>query len=57
MKKTIKYPVPANIKLTKEIGDGLEMLNKAGVDVGELKRDAISRAVREALEKLEKSAC
>lgn len=56
MKKTLRYPVPANIKLSKEVGDDLELLNKSGVDVGELKRQAITDAVKKAVRKLNKIA-
>ena len=57
MKKTKQYTYPTNIKLSPEIGEGLEKLDKIfGVDVGELKRSAITEAVKEALKKAEKSA-
>jgi len=56
MKKTAKYTYPANIKLLPEVGEDLELLDKSGVDVGELKRQAITEAVKKAMRKLNKHA-
>ena len=56
MKKTAKYTYPTNTKLLPEIGEDLELLDKSGVDVGELKRTAITEAVKKALKALDKRA-
>lgn len=56
MKKTAKYTYPTNIKLLPEVGEELELLDKSGVDVGELKRLAITEAVKKAVRKLNKFA-
>jgi hypothetical protein len=56
MKKSVKYPTHENVYLPKDIGDDLDLLNKSGVDIGELKRSAITEAVKKAVRKLDKSA-
>jgi hypothetical protein len=56
MKKTAKFTYPTNTKLTPDTGEALELLDKSGVDVGELKRQAITGAVLKAVRKLNKIA-
>lgn len=56
MKKTVRYPVPTNVKLSQETGDHLDVLSKSGIDVGELKRAAITEAVRKAMRTLDKKS-
>lgn len=56
LKKTIRYPVHTNAKLTEDVGRDLETLSLNGIDVGELKRAAITEAVKKALRILDKKS-
>lgn len=56
LKKTVRYSYPANIKLTPEIGEGLELLDRMGYDIGELKRIAITERVKKEIKKINNRA-
>lgn len=56
MKKTVQYPAHENVYLPEEIGKDIKLLDQSGVDVGELKRAAITEAVKKAIKLLDKSA-
>jgi len=56
MKRTAKYTYPTNTKLEDAVGRDMETLDQNGIDVGELRRKAITDAVKKAILKLNRIA-
>lgn len=55
MKREKLYPEQASVKLSKDAMEKMRELKTRGVDVGELRRLAVTRAIEEALNNLQAS--